>query len=386
VFIKGEQHTHLHNRIDRVLALSNEHRKYLHGYHNIPMEKILISSNGIDLTRFDEIVEVEPYRLIWSSSLDRGFDVLALDIFPRIREVYPEATLEVFYGISGWEEAIEWKKANGKLLQWELNLWERVQKGLKQENVFYHGRIGQDQLAKQFLKSSYWFQPTIFTETFCITALEAMASQCAIVASDYWGIKDTVKEAGVLVLDSNRSPHFQDEFVKECLKMMGDEKHREAYIQKGLDRVQRFKWSNVANQIDTLLKMERGMKFNREDFIGQRFGRLVVLGFIEVKNKNSHWKCKCECGNETVTSFPNLRRSKSCGCIQGNKNRLELVGQVFGRLTVLSTKGFKGSEIGIDGKSKHLGYFTSETEAAKVYNKAAEEAWGSDAYLNKVLK
>jgi len=43
----------------------------------------------------------------------------------------------------------------------------------------------------------------------------------------------------------------------------------------------------------------------QEDFIGKRFGKLVVLSYVgEKKDKhgNTHWywKCQCDCGNKKV--------------------------------------------------------------------------------------
>lgn len=50
---------------------------------------------------------------------------------------------------------------------------------------------------------------------------------------------------------------------------------------------------------------------------GQRYGRLVVLDFVEVKNRKAQWMCLCDCGNKTVISSGNLRvgKAKSCGCL-----------------------------------------------------------------------
>lgn len=53
------------------------------------------------------------------------------------------------------------------------------------------------------------------------------------------------------------------------------------------------------------------------DITGQRFGRLTV---IKRQGTNKHrkalWLCKCDCGNETVTTGVRLRKgeSLSCGC------------------------------------------------------------------------
>lgn len=52
----------------------------------------------------------------------------------------------------------------------------------------------------------------------------------------------------------------------------------------------------------------------RLDLTGNVFGKLTALEFVP--NKNSSWRCKCECGNVVVTLTDSLRsgKSKSCGC------------------------------------------------------------------------
>lgn len=74
------------------------------------------------------------------------------------------------------------------------------------------------------------------------------------------------------------------------------------------------------------------------DMVGQRFGRLTVLEYL----KNSEWKCLCDCGNETIVKTAHLRdgHTQSCGCYMRDRiseaNSKDLVGMKFGKLTVLS--------------------------------------------------
>lgn len=53
-----------------------------------------------------------------------------------------------------------------------------------------------------------------------------------------------------------------------------------------------------------------------EDIRGRRFGRLVVLDFVETRPKYQHmWLCQCDCGNQKIVSRSNLGRGVvSCGC------------------------------------------------------------------------
>lgn len=53
--------------------------------------------------------------------------------------------------------------------------------------------------------------------------------------------------------------------------------------------------------------------------VGQRFGRLEVLGFSHRDSKRfPFWNVKCDCGAELAVNGYNLaaNRSKSCGCLQ----------------------------------------------------------------------
>ena len=56
----------------------------------------------------------------------------------------------------------------------------------------------------------------------------------------------------------------------------------------------------------------------KDDIVGMRFGRLTVLEFAYRKNNCSYFRCKCDCGNEIITTRSRLRFSKvkSCGCLQ----------------------------------------------------------------------
>lgn len=54
------------------------------------------------------------------------------------------------------------------------------------------------------------------------------------------------------------------------------------------------------------------------DLTGQRFGKLTVIEFAgHAPNRKTLWKCKCDCGNETLVKTNALRSgaTKSCGCL-----------------------------------------------------------------------
>ena len=64
---------------------------------------------------------------------------------------------------------------------------------------------------------------------------------------------------------------------------------------------------------------------------------------IITPNGRSHvaWLCKCDCGNETIVRGSNLRKgyTKSCGCHQHDGRLINEIGHKYGRLTVIERIG-----------------------------------------------
>ncbi|MCI8378602.1 MAG: hypothetical protein HFH72_08810 [Lachnospiraceae bacterium] len=79
------------------------------------------------------------------------------------------------------------------------------------------------------------------------------------------------------------------------------------------------------------------------NLIGKRFGALTVKERTENNVRgNTMWLCRCDCGNDFVALGYDLThgRTTSCGCRYGqigkpSANRISLVGEKFGKLTVV---------------------------------------------------
>ena len=73
-----------------------------------------------------------------------------------------------------------------------------------------------------------------------------------------------------------------------------------------------------------------------KDLKNQRFGKLLALELMPLTGGHAKWRCKCDCGNETIVSSTHLLsgHTNSCGCL----NRVilyDLTNQKFGKLTVI---------------------------------------------------
>ena len=85
-----------------------------------------------------------------------------------------------------------------------------------------------------------------------------------------------------------------------------------------------------------------------KDRIGERFGRLLVVGRTHNIGNHTMWLCKCDCGNKAIVGTSHLVSgdTRSCGCFHKEMISKNLTGQRFGRLTAVNpTNKRSGSSI-----------------------------------------
>jgi glycosyltransferase involved in cell wall biosynthesis len=182
-------------KVDRVLALSKWHKGHLlEQYPWMEPDKITVTANGIDLERFQAVASEQrhPYRFIWCSSPDRGLEHV-LELWPSIRNKYPKAELHIFYGFKNMQIMAQGRPFLRPLV-------DRLSRGIGQDGIVFHDKVGQNELARWMARSSYWLYPNHpFEETYCITALECQASGVICIARDNGALPETVAGRGVLV-------------------------------------------------------------------------------------------------------------------------------------------------------------------------------------------
>lgn len=87
---------------------------------------------------------------------------------------------------------------------------------------------------------------------------------------------------------------------------------------------------------------ERVPRARELDLTGQRFGKLTVLSRTEARRDQGSvvWLCQCDCGNQKEVSARRLTQGKvrSCGCLSDPPPR-DYIGKRFGRLTVTEYGG-----------------------------------------------
>jgi len=176
------------DRYDKIFALSEFHKNYLHQVQSIPKDKISLLTNGINPADFDDgDVLKQNTKVIFSSSPDRGLD-RAIRIVEKAREISGlDLTLDCFYGFENMRKSGQ--------PQW-IKQADDIEKMIAERPwVKYHGFVNKKTLMRHFKESAVWLYPANFIETYCITAIEALAAGCYPIVRDMGALKYTMREA-----------------------------------------------------------------------------------------------------------------------------------------------------------------------------------------------
>lgn len=178
------------DKYDGIFVLSEWSKKDMKQvFPFIPDEKYVVTSNGIESINFD-LSDTAPERkrhsFIYASSADRGLERI-LELWPKIHKKWKDATLDIYYGLDVMQ------KVHGHIPQVQ-EFMGLITKLSDQPGITWKGRIGQKALAEEYKKHQFWFYPTDFKETFCITALEAQAAGCIPLTTNVGAVKERVPE------------------------------------------------------------------------------------------------------------------------------------------------------------------------------------------------
>lgn len=239
-------------RIDKFLCLSKWHRDYFLSIHkNVHPEQVLVTSNGVDLSRFPGTSSKNYRKAVYSSSPDRGMEV-AIKIWPEVRIRIPDAELHIFYGFDVWEASARSVNDRG-----QLDLIDRLKKMLqdnKKNGVFYHGKVDQKRLAEEYESAGVWAYPTWFTETSAISAMEAQAAGLSIITSPIAALNETVGDRGVMIPGDWLSQSYQDKFIDAVVHAMLNPKTEEEQQTLRNYAKENFNWDQVASNWNSMFR------------------------------------------------------------------------------------------------------------------------------------
>lgn len=237
--------------IDRICGVTDWHRGQILREHPwLDATQVVGCRNGIVTDWFHEEPAPErSVRVVYSSSPDRGGDIV-LECWPRIREQVPDAELILTY--PRWFEicADTFHAANSH----RARLRDMVQQpGVKRLDT----GMGQRDLAHLLRSSAVWVNPGYYTpgaqkfdETSCISAMEAQAAGCVVVASNWGAVTETVMHGTLLDGDpSEPDGAWRDAFIDAVVAGLTDENVQAMAQELGPEYMRDMDWRGAAEPL-----------------------------------------------------------------------------------------------------------------------------------------
>lgn len=193
------------DRFENIITLTPFHKKFFEEFidsiENEPFDKkakqklknkiSIISNIGYSLNQLQTHKQLKPhktssYRFIYSSCPTRGLD-LVIKHFIDIRSTYKDAELYVYSDFSNnYVKQVMGDHAN-MLLHVVQNL----------QGVVYRGRLPEEEFLNECKNANFWYYPTSFKETFCITAVQMMANGVIPIYTDVGALSYVIGDAGI---------------------------------------------------------------------------------------------------------------------------------------------------------------------------------------------
>lgn len=227
------------SKFNKVICLTNWHKGYYSNLYPFTTDKIYVWGNGIEFEMFPPHREKIKNKFIWTSRAVRGLRRM-LDMWPDIKERYPDATLDVYsYSAAGEEDV--------------------MQRCIELEGVTHHGGVPQSVLLDRIQDAEYWFYPTNFEETYCITALEMQYSKVCCVCTNLAALRDTAGDRAV-TFEIPKEGYGSEEFKKIALdslfSVMDNPELKESLVEKAYEWSLVQSWKHRSLELDQLFKEE----------------------------------------------------------------------------------------------------------------------------------
>lgn len=219
----------VYQNLDGLLCVSEWQANLICDLSGFPRKKRWLLRNGILQKNFAGNEVRKKKRLIFTSHPSRGLHYLPA-IFKTLKEKHPDLELHIFGGAA--------THARQEDVQW-IRLFDQLK---TMNGCYVHGSVIQSVLARELMRSSIWIYPTHFSETSCISAMEAQAAGCVVVTSALAALPETVGHAGILLTEQPGTAEYLNKFIVSVDKLLTDDALLTSLSKTALAQAKTFDW------------------------------------------------------------------------------------------------------------------------------------------------
>lgn len=247
-------------KFDKIVMVSDWQMQMYNIMLGVPYSECVVMPNAIEPIPLFNIEHKLPseklagiykkkLNLIYHTTPHRGLEIL-VPVFDAIVKHYGDKldlTLDVYssFKIYGWEERDKPYQA----------LFERCK---NHPNINYHGTVSNQEVRDALAKADIFAYPSIWPETSCIAAIEALASNCLVVCPNYAALPETTAKFALMYQwheDINAHARIFMSELMSAIEMMASEDWNFGF--DGMDQYSyfnnRYSWQTRGRQWESLL-------------------------------------------------------------------------------------------------------------------------------------
>lgn len=166
----------------KIVFVSHWQQQMYNAVLGVPYSEGIVIKNAITPIQPELINKQDPdgkIRLIYHPTPHRGLEIL-VPVFNELINLHPDIHLDVYssFKLYGWAERDKPYQA----------LFDEIK---EHPNMTYHGSVSQQELRAAVGRSHIFAYPSIWQETSCLCAIEAMSAQCLTVTSSLAALPET---------------------------------------------------------------------------------------------------------------------------------------------------------------------------------------------------
>ncbi len=236
------------NKMNKIIAVSNSIKDDLDNIFKVG-DKVEVIYSGLD-KRFFNGMGVGAGRILGKIGIDRKYILFIGTIEPSKNITRTLQAFAIFKsrfiaknGKSQKSKKFEYQFVMAGKNGWLAKEYVQIVKDLNiEKEVIFSGYVIGDELLP-LLKNAEFFVLASLYEGFGMTVLEAFAAGVPAIISRVSSLVEIAQDAAYFV-----NPNDTEEIAQAMLDFSEDQKMRNDFSQKGLLRVQDFKWEDVAKK------------------------------------------------------------------------------------------------------------------------------------------
>jgi len=167
----------------------------------LPSQESIVIKNAIEPIPIEKKEYDGTVRLIYHTTPHRGLEIL-VPVFEELCNMHDNLHLDVYssFKIYGWEQR-------------DAQFQELFDRCKANEKITYHGSVSNEEIREALVRSHIFAYPSIWPETSCLAAIEAMSAKNIVVCPNFAALPETCAGFAMMYPYNENKNHHAIQFA-----------------------------------------------------------------------------------------------------------------------------------------------------------------------------